>query len=313
MTNCISVLILFCVFMNAYFINAQAVTVIYMQGDIKTSAKARNKSGFSEKTVNLGYGPIGDWQSLTLAGNAKVKLIKDDGYQCEVSGPGTFLINDLKFEKIEEKATLTSFLDYFKSFFVAHPNSESKENYSNSIAAISKGEMVMPPLLSFPFPGVLPLMKKELTFSWEVSCDTCTYVLVIQDLANKQIILQEETNQHSYKLKNPEKHLVIGKKYLWLIEIKHSDIKSVSQLFTIADPKDYKLKIYGLEKSFNADNPYLTPVTQMISIFSALEKEKLVNYMILYGQDQINKHPKDAALKDINNRVYYDNLKRRRI
>ena len=295
-----------------FTIIAQGITVIHLQGEVQTTVKS-NKKGFAEKTINLGYGPVGDGQTLVLTNKAIVKLIKDDAYQCELKGPGTFVIKDLKFEMIEERSTFSSFLDYFKSFFVAHPNSESKEYYSNSIAAISKGEMAMPPLLAFPFPGALPIINKELKFSWDVSCDTCIFVLVIQDVEKKEIILAEETNKHNYTLKKPASLLQLNKKYLWLVEVKNSKNKSVSQFFTIAGANEYSSKISGLEKSFSQNNPYLTPVTKMVSVFAALEKEKLTNYMILYGESQLKKYPKDDALKDIYNRVFYDNMKRKRI
>lgn len=304
---------IFILFLATLSLSAQGITVIHIQGDVKTSVKSSKKSGFVEKTVNLGYGPVQDGQSLVLTNKSVVKLIKDNKFQCEITGPGTFSIKDLKFEKIEEKSTLSTFFDYFRSFFVAHPNSESKEYYSNSIAAISKGEMVMPPLLAFPFPGSLPLIHKELKFSWDVSCDTCTYVLVIQDVEKKEIILREETKNHYYTLKKPAKLFEVNKKYLWLIEVKNSKNKSMSQFFIIADSDQYKSKISNLEKSFEQDNPYLTPVTNLVSIYAALEKEKLTNFMILYGEEQMKKYPKDASIKDIYNRVFYDNMKRKRI
>ncbi len=294
-------------------LQSQEISVIHIQGDAKTNAKSEKKSGWVEKTINLSYGPLKQDQKLILNNKATVKLIRDDGSQCELQGPGTFEISDLKFEKIEEKSTLNTFMDYFKSFFVAHPNSESKENYSNSISAISRGEMVMPPLLSFPFPGALPLLKKEINFSWEVSCDTCTYNLIIKDLSGKKIVLQKETNKHNFTLTHPEKYFELNKKYLWWVEIKHSDAVAVSQLFTINDFNDYQSRINEIEKSLGNENSYLNPVTKMISVFSALEKDELTNYMILYGQEQMKKYPKDAAIRGIYNRVYYDNLKRKRI
>lgn len=313
MKNSISIITLLCLFVNTYSLKAQSITVIYIQGDVKTFIKTNQKSGNAESLVNLSYGPVSEDQKLILTKNATVKLIKEDGSQCEVTGSGTYFIRDLKCVKTEEKTTVNAFFDYFKSFFVSHPNSESKEHYSNSIAAISRGDMIMPPLLSFPFPGVLPFTKKEITFSWEVSCDTCSYTLSIEDLATKEVILHEETNNHNYTLKSPEKYLALNKKYLWYVEVKNNGIKSAPQLFTVTALEDYQLKVSGLEKSFGKDNPYLNPVTQMVGVFSALEKERLINYMVIYGQDQIKKHPKDASLKDFYNRVYYDNLKRKRI
>ncbi|MBK8485646.1 MAG: hypothetical protein IPO86_03065 [Saprospiraceae bacterium] len=288
---------------NTFTIAAQDIIVIFIQGDVKSSTAASQY----KKVTSLPYGPVALDQKIIIPKNGVVKLIKEDGFHCEVTEQGSFLVKELEFEKTEEKSTLNSFVNYFKSFFVAHPSSESKEYYKNSIFAISRGELTNP-ILEFPFSGPLPLINEELNFSWGIQCDTCFYKLLIQDFESKEIVFKKETNKHQYKLKNPEKLLSLNKKYFWSVEIKNTDIKSEYQSFTVSSPKEFDTKISKLEKSFRKNNPYISTTSQMISVFCALEEENLINYMILYGQEQMSLEPENKSLKDFYNRVFYDQI-----
>ena len=92
------------------------------------------------------------------------------------------------------------------------------------------------------------------------------------------------------------------------VEIKNTDIKSEYQSFTVSSPKEFDTKISKLEKSFRKNNPYISTTSQMISVFCALEEENLINYMILYGQEQMSLEPENKSLKDFYNRVFYDQI-----
>ncbi len=287
---------------------AQSISVIFIEGDVKITSAM----GKADQAVNLVYGPVSENKKLILAEHASVKLIKEDGNVCHLSKPGSYLIKDLVFDKSGGKSTISSFVDYFTSFFEGHPNSESKEKYKNSISAISKGHLGVPPILEFPFPGNLPLVKNSLLFSWGSRCDSCTYKLVIQDVSSKIVVFEKISKEQSYMLNNPQDYLKVNTNYVWYIQMIHANLNSIPQLFTASDPKDYTSKIKDLEKTLTKGNKNLSPTSKLAGIYGALEREQLTNHMIIYGREQLKKYPKDTHLAEIYDRVYYDNLRRAR-
>ncbi len=298
-----------CIWMFAsVWSQSQSVSVIFIEGEVKITSAL----GKPDQAVNLVYGPVSENKKLILAENASVKLIKDDGSVSQLDKPGSYIIKDLVFDKSGGKSTLSSFVDYFTSFFEAHPNSESKEKYKNSISAISKGHLGVPPILEFPFPGNLPLIKNSLEFSWGSRCDTCTYKLIIQEVNNKEIVFEKITKDQHYLMSKPQDYLKVNTNYVWYIQMIYANLNSIPQLFNTSDPSAYKTKIAELEKTVRKGNKNLSPTSRMAGIFGALEQEKLTNHMIIYGRQQIKKYPKDKNLADIYDRVYYDHLRRAR-
>ncbi|HRG33411.1 MAG: hypothetical protein JNK69_06430 [Saprospiraceae bacterium] len=288
------------------FLRAQSVAAVFIQGNVKVFKQGENVN----MAKALVHGPLLPDQKLIVAQNSKVKLLKSNGEVCEISNAGTYTINSLKFIAVPESSIFSKLGDYFLSFFTSHTSSETKENYSNTVLAFSRGEDAVP-ILNFPMTGMISADLTGIDFKWTHPCDSCNFILQIYDFESKALVFQSYVNSVNYTLKNPLKYLFPGKKYFWNIQLDKSVVKSTSSSFTVSKKGDFNLKVTEVENNLNKEKLKLQSLPHTLMVMSALRDKEMINYAFQFASISKSKYPKDKLLADYLDKIYYTELSNR--
>ncbi len=282
---------------------SQSVSVIHIEGEAYSVTQKDGK----EQYIKLMYGPLKHVDKVIIKQNSVVKIINENDQICVLSREGTYNAKVLEFKNVETNSTFSKFCDYFHGFFGHHSSSESKENYKNTIYAISRGS-IPPPSLDFPLSGVLPNDEGEIPFIWTHACDSCEYIFSIHDFSNKEIVYTIMTNDHMVEMKNPEKYLVSDKKYYWTVKIVGSNTEDEIIFFEITSKGDYNNKVKAIEDTINSAKLTFSETAKAIFIISELDASDLQNYAIFYGLKSKANSKDSIAISDILDRYWYDTL-----
>lgn len=281
-------------------LTAQKVSVIEMFGKIQIST-ADGKS-----FQNLVYGDYPMDRKVNLEQNARLTLSKSNGEICQLNQKGTYALASLKFGK-PQSTSAAGIFDNLCAFFKAHPSSESKEQYKNSIYAISRGE-VTTPFAVFPFEGKVPMIDNSVLFRWDIDCDTCAYELVIKDLFTRKELLRQDCEGLQYKLENADKVLKVDGKYYWFVKVKHQPTSSNQILFDMVSNAEYESTIGTLEKEISSSKQELGKDSKLAFILNGLDSEDLGNFAYIFGQKQVDSNKGNENIEEIYNRYVYDKL-----
>lgn len=283
-------------------ISQAQISVVYMEGDAFIEEMKQDKQTYKK----IVYGPLPTAEKIVLKESSTLRLLDDKNRTCNLSDPGTYTVSSLQFEEPAKNSMFDKFCDYFHTFFVSHSTSESKANYKNSIYAISRG-ILSAPALDFPLEGELPNDAGPIPFVWSHACDTCQYVLSINNLKTKANVFAHTGSKKSVTLEEPAKFLISGEQYYWSVNVSGIEIASENGIFTVAAKGDYDQKIKAAEAvvvSLALEAPEATTVFVMSDMVAADE----INYGLLYGFDMQGKYPDNAQVGDLVQRMWYDLL-----
>lgn len=301
-TRSLSTVLLLCYCLCAAHVSTAQISVVYMEGDAFIEEIKQEKPTYKK----IVYGPLPTAETIVLKESSSLRLLDEENRICNLSEPGTYTVSKLRFEKSERNSMFDRFCDYFHSFFINHSTSESKSNYKNSIHAISRG-ILSAPALDFPLEGELPSDAGPLPFVWSHACDTCQYVLSINNLKTKANVFAHTGSEKSITLKKPEKFLVPGEQYYWSVNVSGVEVASENSIFTVSAKGTYDQKIKQSEavvKSLSFQAPEATAVYVMSDMVATDQ----ANYGLLYGFDMQEKYPNNAQVADLVQRMWYDML-----
>lgn len=281
-------------------LTAQKVSVIEMFGKIQISTTD------GKSFQNLVYGDYPMDRRVNLEQNARLTLSKSSGEICQLTQKGTYALGSLKYTK-PQSSSAAGIFDNLCSFFKAHPSSESKEQYKNSIYAISRGD-VTTPFAVFPFEGKVPMIDNSILFKWDIDCDTCTYELVIKDLLTRRELLRQDCKGLEYKLENADKLLQVDGKYYWFVKVKHQPTSSNQILFDMVSKTEYDTTIGKLEDQLSNAKQTFGLDSKLAFILNGLETEELGNFAYIFGKNQVETNKENENLVEIYNRYVYDKL-----
>jgi hypothetical protein len=282
--------------------NAQTINVIHIEGDAYTSKMVGEKEIFSK----LVYGPLAKSDKIIVKSNSLVRLVGDEKQICELSKEGDYLIKDLAFAKVPCNSIFDKFYDYFHSFFVNHSSSESKANYRNNIYAISRGN-TPPPALNFPLAGLIPTDAGSIPFTWSHACDTCEYILTVNDMKSREVIFTVMTKDQKVVMENPKKYLSPDTEYYWTVKTVGVDQEYKNIIFHTASLEAYETRINNLENEIDQSSTPISETARMLYIMSELDAADLQNYALFYGLNLVE-NTSNSFMKDLFERYYYDSL-----
>lgn len=278
---------------------AQDVLVVQMNGTVSYFGKHET----AQNSKPLLYGMLRSDMQLKLEKGSGVKLLRQDGRYCDLTGPGVFKISELNFLAAKEESFFNKLGDFIVSFMDASHSSESKESYKNTVLAISRGDKIIP-VPEFPFPGIWPSQVDLMEFSWASTCENCKYVLEIYDMQSRELLFNTECNSTKFTLENTSRLFAGGKKYFWTIKIKDQDAEYLSSSFSVSEEADFEKKIKEIELEIPTNN--LQEMSKTFFIMKSLEDSGLFNYSICYGKAQSLKL-KDQQFNNMLN-DHYDRL-----
>lgn len=284
-------------------IQSQDISVMHFSGDSFTFSDADEKVTYKK----IVFGPIPAADKILVKDNASLKLLNGDDETCEINKAGTYTIKDLVFSESKSNSVFSKFCDYFHSFFVNHSSAESKANYKNSIHAISRG-IQSPPLLDFPLSGSMPVVSGSIPFSWSHACDSCQYVVSINDMETRANVYAWTTKEHQVVLENPDQFLLPNHKYYWTVTVSGQEMDNPTHIFTMSDRNDFMTRINKMNGELNAAQLDLDEATKTIYMMSQLDDLDLANYALYYGMQQSQKYPDNALLNNYVERFWYDGL-----
>ena len=295
---CIALIVL-----NCQSIFGQDISVLQFSGE----SFAYNSDQDKVKYKKIVFGPLPDANKILVKENASLKLLNDKNEICELTDEGEYMVSALKFKTVQSSSTFDRFCDYFHSFFINHSSSESKSNYKNSIHAISRGRL-SPPQLDFPLSGLLPSESGNLSFEWSHACESCQYVVSVNEVETRTNVYAWTTTERSVELENAEKFLLPNKKYYWTVTVSGQEMEYPITRFTMANKKAYSNEIQAMKAEIKKTALGLNRTTESIYIMSQLEEKDLLNYAVFYGKRQISADSKNGILRDYVERFWYDAL-----
>jgi hypothetical protein len=294
--------LIFCIaFFNAAV--SQNIGVVSISGDVKIKSAKDTK----QSPKNLTYGVITPDKQLVLGKNSMVKLRKSSGEECELTAQGSYLVRDLPYKLPVEKSIITRLSEYFMNFFNAHPSSESKERYQNSIYAISRGNIITP-VPVFPFEGKMPLINNSILFKWDIACDTCHYELVIKDIFSRKEVFRHSCDGKEFILNNADQVLNVGGKYYWYVKVANQSTISTNIIFDLVSSNEYESELGNIEKNFTEAGVALPLEFRLVSSIGELESKELTNFAYLYGTYFVSKHAENKALNELFEQFVYSKL-----
>lgn len=279
------------------------ISVMQYSGDSFTYSTADEKAKY-KKVV---FGPLPEADMLLVKENATLKLLNENNEICRIKKEGEYPIASLKFKKAKSTSLFDKFCDYFHSFFVNHSSSESKANYKNSIHAISRGKTT-PPQLDYPLAGLVPYTDMAMQFAWSHACDSCQYVVSVNDLETRANIYAWTTMDHKVTLDDASQFIGPNKKYYWTVAVSGEEMEYPVVRFKIGDQNAYQQQIKSIKDELKGMEIDENSTPETIYIMSRLEEEGLINYAIHYGRMQADTSPKDSQLGDFVDRFWYDAL-----
>ena len=299
-----SILIFIALFtFNSELILGQDISVMQFSGE----SFAYDSSQDKVKYLKIVFGPLPEANKILVKENASLKLLNEKNEVCELTKEGEYVINSLEFKKVKSSSTFDRFCDYFHSFFINHSSSESKSNYKNSIHAISRGRL-SPPQLDFPLSGLLPSESGNLSFEWSHACESCQYVVSVNEVETRTNVYAWTTTERSVELENAEKFLLPNKEYYWTVTVSGQEMEYPIARFTMAHNDAYSSEINAMKTEIKKTEMGLSSTTETIYIMSQLEEKDLLNYAIFYGKRQISADSDNSILRDYVERFWYDAL-----
>ena len=227
------ILLAICLLLVGMTINAQRAYIMHAEGLVKVCKVAEQESVAKRIT----FGSVGPEDKLILKGKVRVKMVREDGTQCELTEAGIYPLQQLKFSKLEGNSFLSQMGGFIKSFFEASHSSESKSSYKSTVHAISRGEQAIP-ILQVPFEGWYP-WGERMDFSWKYICDTCTLQLTVYELESKIKVFDAQVRMSNFSMEKPEKYFRAGKKYFWKVEIPGKKLEYPVKTFQLTEKADY--------------------------------------------------------------------------
>lgn len=301
-TRSLSTVLLLCYCLYAAHVSTAQVSVVYMEGDAFIEEIKQEKPTYKK----IVYGPLPTAETIVLKESSSLRLLDEENRICTLSEPGTYTVSKLRFEKSERNSMFDRFCDYFHSFFINHSTSESKSNYKNSIHAISRG-ILSAPALDFPLEGELPSDAGPLPFVWSHACDTCQYVLSINNLKTKANVYAHTGSEKTVTLEEPSRFLTPGEQYYWSVNVSGVEVTSENGIFSVAATGAYGQKVKQSEavvQSLSFESPEATTVFVMSDMAASDD----INFGLLYGFDMQIEHPDNAQIADLVQRMWYDML-----
>lgn len=298
---------LFCLFLvfiaNIVTLNSQKFSIVHVEGDAFVYGNNGDKKSYSK----LVFGPISGFEKIVIKDKAVVRIKKDDNKICDLSKEGTYSMSDLQFKEVDDNSVFGKFCKYFESFFTNHSSSESKNNYKNSIYAISRG-VTPPPSLDFPLSGDLPIDAGALPFIWTHACDTCEYIFAVHDFSSREVIYTVMTKEKKIEIESPQKYLKPGHQYYWSVKIAGKDLEYENIEFTSVANGTYQTLLADINREADGSPIPLKGLSKTLFILSELENKSQPNFAILFSFQALKSRPNDTRLADIIDRYWYDQL-----
>jgi len=273
--------------------HAQRAYIMHAEGLVKVCKVVEPESVAKRIT----FGSVGPEDKLILNGKVRVKMVREDGTQCELTEAGIYPLQQLKFSKLEGNSFLSQMGGFIKSFFEASHSSESKSSYKSTVHAISRGEHAIP-ILQVPFEGWYP-WGERLEFFWQYPCDTCTLQLAIYDMDSKTKVLEVPVMKSNYAIEHPEKHFKPGKKYFWKIEIPGKKLEYAVKTFQFTDKADFHKAVRTATQHLDQSGVKWDAAPRYVYTDQFLLENYGSNYQWLYSSNEWkqNKKGNEAYLK----------------
>ncbi len=254
--------------------------VIAIKGKVFCIQKELNEDTY----VQLTYGALQANGKIILKAGAAVTLLNEQDDICKLT-EGEYLLEKLTFNSHESKSSISKIYNYFKSFFLEHKATESKNHYMNKVYAISRGEK-QAPILDFPLDGNISMDFNKIPFAWTHSCDNCEYIFTINDLASKEIVFSSMTTEKEFSLENPRKYLSENRDYFWSVKLAGSEhsIEYDNRIFHTSPYGELKKVLSLIDDKIKDVKLFENDGSAFIYTLSSLESQGMINEAILFGK-----------------------------
>lgn len=294
---------IFILFFNILCSYSQSYSIIHVEGDAFVYGNNVDKKSYSK----LVFGPLNGFEKIVVKDKALVRIKKGENQICDLNKEGSYLKSELQFKEVGDNSVFGKFCKYFESFFTNHSSSESKNNYKNSIYAISRG-ITPPPSLDFPLRGDLPIDAGSLPFIWTHACDTCEYIFAVHDLSSREVIYTVMTKEKKIEIESPQKYLKPDHQYYWSVKIAGKDLEYENIEFSSVGSGSYQTLLADINREADRSPIPLKGLSKTLFILSELENKSQPNFAILYSFQALKARPNDTSLADIIERYWYDQL-----